>query len=108
MEIFHIARSAEWEAALADGAYRVSTLGRSLDEEGFVHCSFREQVAGVRGRFYGGIGDDDLVVLAVDVERLTSEVRLEDAGGELFPHVYGPIDIAAVVAVTPVGAFLSG
>jgi uncharacterized protein (DUF952 family) len=98
--IYHLARAGDWEAALADGAYRVSTIGRTLDEEGFVHCACEEQVAGVRERYYRG--SDDLVVLAVDVERLSADVRFEDGGGgELFPHVYGPIPVDAVVAVTP-------
>jgi glutathione S-transferase len=99
MEIFHIALASDWEAALASGSYRVSTLGRTLDEEGFVHCSCADQVDGVRSRFYAGV--DGLVLLAIDVDRLRSEVRFEDVGdGELFPHVYGPIDVDAVVAVT--------
>jgi len=100
MRIFHIARAADWEAALASGAYRVSTLGRTLDEEGFVHCACEEQVDGVRARFYAGV--PDLVVLVVDVDRLAAEVRFEDGGGgELFPHVYGPIEVDAVVDVRP-------
>jgi uncharacterized protein (DUF952 family) len=108
MEVFHIARASDWEVALGQGSYRVSTLGRTLDQEGFIHCSFRGQVAGVRDRFYAGL--DGLLVLAVDVDRLGpgSAVRLEDVGtGELFPHVYGPIEVDAVVAVTPIDAFLS-
>ena len=114
MQVFHIALASDWEAALGSGTYRVPTLGRSLDDEGFIHCSWREQVAGVRDRFYAGL--DGLLVLAVDVERLAAEVRFEEVGppdgdtdssSEQFPHVYGPIDVDAVVAVTPVEDFLA-
>jgi glutathione S-transferase len=37
--VFHIARASDWEDAQATGEYRVSTLGRTLEEEGFIHCS---------------------------------------------------------------------
>lgn len=107
MQVFHIARSGDWEAALAEGSYRMSTLDRTLAEEGFVHCACREQVAGVRERYCAG--QSGLLVLAVDVDRLGAEVRFEDGGGsgggELFPHVYGPIEVDAVVSVTPLEAF---
>ena len=98
MRIYHVARAADWEAALADGAYRQSTLDRTLEQEGFVHCACEEQVAGVLERYYDGV--PDLVLLAVEVERLAADVRFEDGGtGELFPHVYGPIEVDAVVDV---------
>ena len=43
MRIFHVALAAEWEAALESGAYTMSTLGRTLAEEGFIHCSHEDQ-----------------------------------------------------------------
>ena len=46
MEIFHIARAADWEAARRSGSYTVSTLGRSLEEEGFLHAAHRDQTLG--------------------------------------------------------------
>ena len=51
-EIFHIARQTDWEAAVDAGTYRESTLGRTLEQEGFIHCSQRQQVAGVANAFY--------------------------------------------------------
>ncbi|MFZ9040319.1 MAG: DUF952 domain-containing protein [Ilumatobacteraceae bacterium] len=95
----HLALPDDWAAAVADGEYRISTRGRTLDEEGFIHCSFPHQAAGVVDRFYADI--DELVVLHVDVRRLDAEVRVEPpvAGADdLFPHVYGPIPISAVAA----------
>ena len=98
--IFHIAKAAEWEAAVAAGEYRVSTRDRSLADVGFIHCSHRHQVEGVTRAFYGGAGA--LVLLEIDVSRLEAEVREESGGGsETFPHVYGAIPVGAVVAVEP-------
>jgi uncharacterized protein (DUF952 family) len=45
--IFHIALATDWEQAVAAGEYRVSTLGRSLEEEGFLHMSYAVQWPGV-------------------------------------------------------------
>ncbi|SFQ06409.1 MULTISPECIES: DUF952 domain-containing protein [Actinomadura] len=99
--LLHIAERTHWESARAAGvSYSMSTLGRTLDEEGFIHCSSdMAQVNGVLGRFYGGIPREDLVLLAVDVSRLEAPVRYEPAGDELFPHVYGPIPVSAVIEV---------
>jgi uncharacterized protein (DUF952 family) len=96
-ELFHIALPEDWVAAQTAGAYAVSTRGRTLAEEGFIHCSFAEQLASTATRFYGDL--DEVVVLRIDVERLTCPVVVEDltGSGEAFPHVYGPIDLAAVI-----------
>ena len=100
-EIFHIARRADWEAALTEGTYRVSTLGRSLEQEGFIHCSERHQVAGVANAFYRGVAG--LVLLVIDVDRIGPDIRYEalNGGTESFPHIYGPLNVDAVVAVRP-------
>jgi uncharacterized protein (DUF952 family) len=101
--LFHLALAGDWTPTRASGGpYRRSTIGRSLEEEGFVHCSFAGQVAGVADRFYRG--RDDVVLLEIDPARLGAEVRVEDlvGAGERFPHVYGPVPVAAVVRATPV------
>jgi len=99
--IYHVALASDWEAARAAGEYRVSTLGRTLESEGFIHCSYPGQVEHTANAFYGAVSGA-LVLLSVDTERVGSEVVAENTGGgiELFPHVYGPIPAAAVVAVT--------
>jgi uncharacterized protein (DUF952 family) len=96
---FHIARRADWEQAQRAGAYRVSSLGRTLDEEGFIHMSLPGQLAGVAERFYRGI--PDLVLLHIDPARLTAPVTLEDlhGSGEAFPHLYGELTPDAVTQV---------
>ena len=101
--ILHLALRSEWEAALAgDRPYDRSTIGVSLAEEGYIHCSFPEQVAATAERYYAG--RDDVVVLIVDPDRLDAEIRVEDltGSGVEFPHVYGPIPPAAVVDVVGV------
>jgi uncharacterized protein (DUF952 family) len=102
MRVLHLTTAAEWTAAQRAGSYTVSTRGRSLAEEGFIHCSQPHQVEGVRQRFFAGV--PDLLLLEVDTDLLTSPWRVEPVAGtgESYPHVYGPLDLEAVVAVRPV------
>lgn len=96
--LYHLALSGDWDAAVASGAdYTTSTLGVSLAQEGFIHCSFADQVQQVADRFYAG--RPDVLLLTLDPTRLTSPVRVEHAGHDEFPHVYGPLDRAAVADV---------
>ena len=83
--LFHIALPDDWTAAQATGRYTASTRGRTLDEEGYIHCSFAEQVAATAARFYGDL--DEVVVLQIDPDRLTSAVVVEDlvGSGEAVP-----------------------
>ena len=53
--VLHLAEAAHWQEALRTGEYRWSTLGRTLEEEGFIHCSTPEQVPGVLARYYAGL-----------------------------------------------------
>jgi uncharacterized protein (DUF952 family) len=98
--IFHIAEVADWEAARVTGDYRVSTRDRTLAEEGFIHASREDQVLGVANAFYADAGP--LLLLTIDPDRLSSPVRDDEvAPGVVFPHIYGPIDLDAVVGVAP-------
>lgn len=99
--LYHLALAADWAAASVAGRYTASTRGRSLDEEGFIHCSFAHQVVATADRFYGDT--DDVVLLHIDPDRLASPVVVEDltGAGEAFPHVYGPIELGAVVDAIP-------
>ena len=96
-------------AAQAAGEYRVSTRGATLDDVGFVHAAHAHQVAGVAERFYADV-TDDLVLLVIDPERLGAPVveEVPDGADEGFPHVYGPVPVAAVVDVRPVGRTAGG
>ncbi|MGW3290747.1 DUF952 domain-containing protein [Streptomyces sp. NPDC001002] len=99
--ILHLTERALWDAARSTGTYEISTRGRTLQEEGFVHCSTRAQLPRTAAAFFADL--DDLVVLVVDPDLLDVPVKYEAAtpGGEEFPHVYGPIPVAAVVDVEP-------
>ncbi len=103
--IWHLALRREWDEAVATGRYEWSTLGTPLAQQGFVHASTREQVDGVARAFYAAV-TEPMVLLELDtaaLEAAGSPVRWEDvpgAGGP-FPHVYGPVPVHAVVAVTP-------
>ena len=97
-ELYHAAIPGDWERAQAAGAYEMSTRDRSLDDEGFIHCSYRHQVERVANACYGDV--PDLVLLRIDRAALNVPVLDEslEAGVELFPHVYGPLPMHAVVA----------
>ncbi|MEJ7834295.1 MAG: DUF952 domain-containing protein [Nocardioides sp.] len=104
MRIFHIATTADWAAAQESGSYTTSTYGVSLAEEGFIHASRGDQWQGVRERFYADVAEP-LVLLTIDPALLTAPVVEESPPGtsETFPHIYGPIDVAAVVGTIPLG-----
>ena len=105
--IHHLAIDAEWAEVAASGQpYERSTIDSTLDEVGYVHCAFAHQVAGVVARYYADRAD--VVVLTIDPDRLDAELRIENTSGgtELFPHLYGPLDPAAVVTATPLQEFL--
>jgi uncharacterized protein (DUF952 family)/GNAT superfamily N-acetyltransferase len=98
--LLHLIEPAAWRAALSEGAVRPPSLG----SVGFVHLSTPEQVHLPAERLYPG--RRDLVLLVVDPQRLTDPVRFEpgsptDPAGMRFPHLYGPLPAAAVVAVVP-------
>jgi uncharacterized protein (DUF952 family) len=95
--IFHIADRDRWLASQATGRYTASTVGRELDDEGFIHLSTHEQVPGVLERYYRGMSN--LVLLHVDESLLTAPLRFERLGDapEDFPHLYGPLNTDAVV-----------
>jgi len=101
--IFHIARRSAWDEALGRGDYRQSTVDSTLDEEGFIHASGADQVQGVADRYYQDVADE-LVLLIIDPGLLGDvELRHESAAGrdETFPHIYGPLPVAAVAEVRP-------
>lgn len=97
--IFHITARSAWNIALATGDYRPE----SLANEGFIHCSNWEQLVGTAHRYFQG--QVDLVLLCIHPKRVNSELRYE-LGHEsmLFPHIYGPLNLEAVVQVVPFDA----
>jgi glutathione S-transferase len=100
--LYHIATVPDWEQAQQDGEYLTSTRGRSLGEEGFIHASTAAQVLPVANAVYQD-EQQDLVLLVLDTSRIGAEIRHEPVPGwtDPFPHIYGPLDIAAVVQAVP-------
>jgi uncharacterized protein (DUF952 family) len=95
--ILHITTRADWERALSAGAYTAP----SLAAEGFIHCSEPRQIARVANANFRG--RRDLILLEIDPARVGHEIRHEntEGGSELFPHIYGPLNLDAVTRVLP-------
>jgi len=101
--ILHITSRAEWAEAQTRGEY----IAPSLNTEGFIHCSTEKQVIHVANAFYRG--RNDLVLLKLDETKLKPELKWEApaAAGpapgvsesDLFPHIFGPINLTAVASV---------
>lgn len=93
--IHHMCRREQWAAAVAAGAYP----GSSQDlADGFIHFSTADQVEASAAKHRAG--QHGLVLLTVDAAALGPALRWEPArGGDLFPHLYGPLPVSAVVAV---------
>ena len=100
MQIFHIATAADWERARESGAYTTSTLGRTLEDEGFLHAARPEQLAGVFHRYYADVGEP-LVLLTIDTDLLDVPWREDEVGEDTYPHIYGPLSPSAVTEVQP-------
>jgi uncharacterized protein (DUF952 family) len=101
--IFHLALASDWAQARLAGEYAVSTRGRTLAEEGFIHASRADQWPRVRELFYADV-TEPLLLLTIDPDRLTCELRVEEVleAGDFFPHLYGPLNVDAVVDVREV------
>lgn len=68
----------------------------SLESEGFIHCSFTEQLDAVIKRYYAN--ETDIVVLEIESDKLMSRVLNEPStNNEVYPHIYGPINRDAIV-----------
>ncbi len=95
--IHHITSEDEWREALAVGEYRSKDFGIEL----FIHCSYAHQLMAVADRLFRG--KKDLLLLVIDLSKLNCNVVDEnlEGGTELYPHVYGPLPLEAVVAVLP-------
>jgi ribosomal-protein-serine acetyltransferase len=100
--IYHITSWVEWEAAQAAGQYRAP----SLETQGFIHLSREGQVVPVADALYRG--QQGLALLCVDPSRLRAELKYEPPDGtapavddqtSLFPHLYGPLNLDAVLRV---------
>jgi uncharacterized protein (DUF952 family) len=100
--IYHITNAEAWAKAQAEG----EVVAESLVTEGFIHCSREAQLLQVAQRFFAGV--DGLLVLAINEEPVRDLLVNEGPAGvgdpfahDVFPHVYGPIPVTAVVTAAP-------
>jgi len=95
--VLHIIPYQHWVRAQEQGAYEPP----SLKDEGFIHCSTPAQVVGVANALYHG--QRDLVLLCIDADHVQAAIKYEDCyeTGQEFPHIYGPLNLDAVVQVIP-------
>jgi glutathione S-transferase len=101
--IYHLALADEWRMAKACGEYRRSTRGLSLEQVGFLHASGADQVEATFLRFYADA--EAVLLLTIDPGRLDAPLRWETApdSDALFPHIYGPLPVGAVLLAEPFG-----
>ena len=101
--LFHLAMNEDWQDAQASGSYRISTRGLGLDQVGFIHCSWQEQVNATFERFYADAGE--VLLLEIDPSAVGAPLRADAIPtGELFPHLYGPLRLDAVRSVVAMPA----
>jgi uncharacterized protein (DUF952 family) len=93
MRIYHIVLPEKWAEVRGD-----SYEHDSLSAEGFIHCSFEDQIDDVLSRYFGGI--TSVNILEIDPAKLTSKLVIEPStNGERYPHIYGSINVDAVTNV---------
>ncbi len=92
MKIYHIVLPETWENFKNEQFYQAE----SLRSEGFIHCSFAEQLEGVLQRYYKDA--EKVLILTLETEKLTSKLINEPStGGAIYPHIYGKINADAIV-----------
>ena len=104
--IFHITSRTAWDEAQKRGDYRAE----SFATEGFIHCSTLAQVLPVANNFYKG--QTGLILLEIETTFLSSTLKWEPPSGgtpppgvpvgDMFPHIYGSINLNAVVKVVDI------
>jgi len=93
--IYHFSPREIWQQATESGHYLYSARGQLFEEAGFVHFSNARQLASTRQRFYADLADEELVLLRLDPQD-ELPVLIEDG----FPHLYAPLPVDRVVAVS--------
>ena len=96
-QILHITSESDWKKAKQDGVYTAP----SLEKAGFIHCSLAKQITPVAN--YNFKGQQGLIILEIDEKKLKHEVKYEDLWneGQDYPHIYGPLNLDAVVRTVP-------
>lgn len=96
MNIYHIVLPERWAQFETKEFYEAE----SLETEGFIHCSYENQLPGVIERYYKSVAQ--ILILTIDPEKLSSDLVLEEStGGEFYPHIYGPLNKSAIIDIKP-------
>jgi uncharacterized protein (DUF952 family) len=94
MLIYHITTQASWDKFQGKPSYQAD----SLETEGFIHCSFAEQLDVVIDRYYRD--QSRILILTIDTEKLRSKLVNEPStGGDIYPHIYGRLNHNAVIDI---------
>lgn len=95
--IYHLTALEDWHQAKSSGKYKP----KNFDNDGFIHCSYPYQLIEVANERFRG--QADLVLLGIDRSKLRCEIIDENlvGGTDLFPHIYGPLPLEAVVEIMP-------
>jgi 2-haloacid dehalogenase len=102
--VFHLAERSAWAEAETTGRYPWSSRAQGYEREGFVHCSFAEQVPSIVRNHYADLDPSELVVLEIDRKRVP--ILVEDLGHGPYPHCFAELTPADVLRVhgLPIGA----
>ena len=102
--IYHIATAEDWTRGQSGGSYRPA----AFDRDGFIHCSTADQVHHVANTYLRGMSG--LLLLRIDTQRLTGDLRYEDSHGDgrHFPHIYGDLNIDAVIDARALAPLVDG
>ena len=94
MQVYHIVLPEGWENFKDKSFYEHESLGT----EGFIHCSFADQIDGVLERYYKAA--EKVLILTIDPAKLKSKLIAEaSTGGEIYPHIYGEINRESIVGI---------
>ena len=100
MLVYHIVTPEVWENFKNENEYEAE----SLRTEGFIHCSFINQIEGVLQRYYKD--ENQILILTIEPEKLTSKLVNEPStNDEIYPHIYGKINRDAIVKVQNLDEF---
>lgn len=94
MFIYHIVLPQVFERFKGRPSYQCD----SLQTEGFIHCSYENQLPAVISRYYSNA--EEILLLKIDTEKLRSKLVEEPStNGEIYPHLYGRLNMNAIVSV---------
>ena len=94
MFIYHIVLHEVWERFKSRPSYQPE----SLASEGFIHCSYPNQLEAVLKRYYRGV--EKVLILKIDTEKVLAKlVKEPSTNNEMYPHIYGRLNHNAVVGI---------